>query len=255
MATINSVEDFLRAIREDDALRSEVRRELLTEEILTLPQRLAEFAAATEDRFDRLEDGFDRLTNDVRGLTNDVRELTSDVRELTNGVRELTGGVRRNTDHIGEIKGLFMERAAREDAAVIASDMGLRWRKTLGRADVSAVADDAQCSGLAAGVSRDNMKTFRRADLVFEATDDDGQTNHVAVEISYTADGRDTVRAIRHAEYLTLFTGTPAYAAILSVHIDDRIEDILTEDNPKPLDVDQETSVFWSRLPEPEPPS
>jgi hypothetical protein len=147
-----------------------------------------------------------------------------------------------------------MERAARDDAPVITSDMGLRWQKTLERSELGAIADEAQRSGLAAGISRDNMRGFRRADLVIEAAASDGHTHYIAVEISYTADNRDTERATRHAEYITRFTGIPAYAAIASVHIDNRIEDALTEDAPQPLDVDHETKVFWSRLPEMDPP-
>ena len=213
MVAINTVEDFLRVIRQDDELRSAVRRELLTEELLAMPQRFAEYGEATDKKLDRL------------------------------------------VDNIGEVKGLFMERAVREDAPIIASDMGLVWKKTLERQEVISIADEAARSGLVTGVSRDNMRAFRRADLVVEVTDSEEQTRYIAVEISYTADDRDTDRAIRHAEYLTRFTGIPAYAAIASVRIDNRIRNILTEDSPSPLGVNQETTVFWSRLPESDPPN
>ena len=148
-----------------------------------------------------------------------------------------------------------MEWATREDAPIITSDMGLRWQKTLERSELGVIADEAQRSGLAAAISRDDMRRFRRADLVVEAADSNGATRYIAVEVSYTADDRDTERATRHAEYLTRFTGVPAYAAIASVHIDNRIEDVLTEDGPKPLGVSHETKVFWSRLPELESPN
>ncbi len=209
---IENSEDFLRAMRENDEFRLAARRELLSEELLALPQRFAEYSQTTDRKLDRL------------------------------------------SDNIGEVKGPFMERAAREDAPIIASEMGLVWKKSLERNEVVEIADEANRKSLASGVSRDNMRTFRRADLVIEAVDDGGRICYIAVEISYTADSRDTIRAIRHAEFLTRFTGIPAYAAISSVHIDNRIKDILTEDSPTPLDVNQETKVFWSRLPELEPP-
>ena len=148
---------------------------------------------------------------------------------------------------------MFMERTAREDGAIIANDMGLQWRKTLERGEVVQIADRARRSGAAVGISRDYMRAFVRADLIFEATDRNGDETYVAVEISYTADERDVVRASRHAEYLTRFTGTPAYAAIASVHTDNRIVDIMTEDTPQPHGSTPETRVFWSRLPELEP--
>ena len=218
MTTISTIHDLHRILVEHPEWRSELRRILLTEELLELPQRFAEYAKATDEKLDAL-----------------------------------TTEVRQNTNHIGELKGMFMERTAREDGAIIANDMGLQWRKTLERGEVVQIADRARRSGAAAGISRDHMRAFVRADLIFEATDRNGDKTYVAVEISYTADERDVVRASRHAEYLTQFTGTPAYAAIASVHTDKRVADIMTEEAPRPHGSAPETKVFWSKLPELEP--
>ena len=180
-----------------------------------------------------------------------------DFRQTQNAILECLANIenytKQITTHISGLRELLLKEITHDDAPIIASDMGLRWLKTLGRGEVVMMADEAQRSGLVAGISRHNMRTFRRADLVFEAANSDGETHYVAVEISYTADNRDTERATRHAEYITRFTGVPAYAAIASIHIDNRIEYVLTEDAPQPLDVDHETKVFWSRLPEMEP--
>ena len=46
---------FLRALDEDPTFYEEVRRRVLGEELLSLPQRLAEFAQATERRLASLE--------------------------------------------------------------------------------------------------------------------------------------------------------------------------------------------------------
>ena len=270
MTTIDNIEDFLRIVREDEGLRSAVRRELLTEELLDLPARVAvvsktqgemletqksmlkEIADLRQTQNSMLETQ-DSMLKEIADLRQTQNEMLKTQNEILERLGNVEGDTRQNTRHIGEMKGLFMERSARYDAPIIASDMGLRWLKTLGRGEVVMMADQAQRSGLVAGISRHNMRTFRRADLVFEATNSDGETQYVAVEISCTADNRDTERATRHAEYITRFTGVPAYAAIASVHIDNRIEDALTEDAPQPLDVDRETKVFWSRLPEMEP--
>ena len=148
---------------------------------------------------------------------------------------------------------MFIKWRAREDGPIIAYDMGLQWRRTLERNEVVQIADRARLSGAAADIPRDHMRAFARADLIFKATDRSGNETYVAVEISYTADERDVTRATRHAEYLTRFTGTPAYAAIASVHTDNRIADIMTEDTPQPHGSAPETKVFWSRLPELDP--
>ena len=232
MTTISTIHDLHRILVEHPEWRSELRRILLTEELLELPQRFAEYAKATDEKLDA---------------------LTTEVRQNTTDIVELKGLTRQNTNHIGELKGMFMERTAREDAAIIANDMGLQWRKALERGEVVQIADKARRSGAAAGISRDHMRAFVRADLIFEATDRNGDKTYVAVEISYTADERDVVRASRHAEYLTQFTGTPAYAAIASVHTDKRVADIMTEEAPRPHGSAPETKVFWSKLPELEP--
>ena len=279
MTTIDNIEDFLRIVREDEGLRSAVRRELLTEELLDLPARVASMSK-TQDSMLETQNSMLKELADLRQTQNSMLKELADLRQTQNAILEtqdsmlkeladlrqtqnailerlgnVEGDTKQNIVQIGEMKGLFMERSARDDAPIITSDMGLRWLKTLGRGEVVVMADEAQRSGLAAGISRHNMRTFRRADLVIEAATSDGETHYVAVEISYTADNRDTERATRHAEYITRFTGIPAYAAIASVHIDNRIEDALTEDAPQPLDVDHETKVFWSRLPDMESPN
>ena len=293
MTTIDNIEDFLRIVREDEGLRSAVRRELLTEELLELPARVASMSK-TQDAMLETQNSILKELADLRQTQNSILKELADLRQTQNSILndladlrqtqnsmlktqdsmletqnsllttqnailERLGSVendtKQNTTHIGELKGLFMERAAREDAPIITSDMGLRWQKTLGRGELSVIADEAQRDNLAVGISRDNMRRFRRADLVVEAADSNGATRYIAVEVSYTADDRDTERATRHAEYLTRFTSVPAYAAIASVHIDNRIKDVLTESIPRPLGVSRETKVFWSRLPELESPN
>ncbi|MXY19988.1 MAG: hypothetical protein F4Y49_01480 [Dehalococcoidia bacterium] len=239
MTTINTIHDLHRILVDHPEWRDELRRILLTEELLALPQRFAEYTKVTDGKLDA-------LTGEVRGLTNHAESTDEKLDAL---FRE----TRQNTNHIGEVKGMFMERIAREDGGIIASDMGLQWRKTLDRSEVAQIADRARLSGAAADIPRDYMRAFVRADLIFEATDRSGNETYVAVEISYTADERDVIRATRHAEYLTRFTGTPAYAAIASVHTDNRIADIMTEGTPQSHDSAPETKVFWSRLPEMEP--
>ena len=81
-----------------------------------------------------------------------------------------------------------------------------------------------------AGISKDDLKSFRLSDIAMRVEDGDGETCYVAVEASYTADDRDTTRAGRNAKYLTRFTGRPAVAVIASVHLDRRIEWIVESD-------------------------
>ena len=111
--------------------------------------------------------------------------------------------------------------------------MGLLRAKNLSRDDLWTLIDRADPRGIPAN----QLKSFRRADLIMEATDSDGEICYIAVEISFTANGRDTMRAIRNAEFLTRFTGKQAYAAIAGRYRDDRIQDSI-----------ESGKVFWYPL-------
>ena len=69
------------------------------------------------------------------------------------------------------------------------------------------------------GIPTKELLSFSRADLVIEATDENGPC-YIAVEASFTATQRDASRAQRNAALLTRFTGRPAYAVISSVRKD-----------------------------------
>ena len=90
MTTINTIEDFTRVLRENPEWRDEIRRLLLTEELLELPQRFAEYAKVTDLRLGSLEQKVDTLTGEVGTLTGRVDTLTGRVGTLTGRVDTLT---------------------------------------------------------------------------------------------------------------------------------------------------------------------
>ena len=48
----------------------------------------------------------------------------------------------------------------------------------------------------ASDVPSNELESSRRADLIMEATDEAGESSYIAVEISFTVNGRDTDRAM-----------------------------------------------------------
>ena len=117
----------------------------------------------------------------------------------------------------------YARRNTLGEAYDIAEDMGFRLLRTLTRSDLRAMHQASDTTG----ISPDTLQSFRRADLVIAAADTDGATHYIAVEVSYTADERDTGRALRNAGFLSRFTGCPAHAAIASVRNDDRIQHLI----------------------------
>ena len=226
MTTIHTIEDLLSVLDEKPEWVEALRARLLTPELLKLPEKFAQFSAemnkfvaetkkfieemnkfvaATNRRFDSLENRFDSLENRVQSIQDDV----------------------------GTLKGAHARSAALREAPFIAGDMGFRWVKDLTPADLWALTDRAP-----ADIPANELNSFRRADLIVEATDlDSGESCYIAVEISFTANGRDTTRALRNAAFLTQFTSRRSYPAIASLRRDHRIEDLI-----------ESGEVFWYQL-------
>lgn len=82
-------------------------------------------------------------------------------------------------------------------------------------------------------------QSFYRADLVLEALDDDGATQCVAVDASYTADRRDSNRARRNAGFQTRVTGCPAHTVVAILRNDRDVQALV-----------EAGTVHWLRLTE-----
>ena len=118
----------------------------------------------------------------------------------------------------GTLKGYWARNTAVSDAAGIAHDMGLEFVRTLTAGDLMEMPGDQ--------LEQDTGRSFRRADLVIEAIKD-GAPQYVALKVSYTADQRDSGRAIRNAGLLTQFTGRPATAGVASVRNTHEVEQLV----------------------------
>ena len=216
MATINTIEDLLRLLDENPEWLEALRARLLTRELLELPQTVANltaevaalsaevkaFTAATNARFDRVDARFDRVDARLDSVESGIQSLRNDM---------------------GPLKAGHARSAAERNAAAIADDLGLRLTGVLTQSDLYALTDHADTSG----IPKNTLRSFNRADLVIEATDAQGETCYVAVEISFTANGRDTERAVRNAELLARFTGKVAHAVVAGERIDDRIRKLV----------------------------
>ena len=81
MATINTIEDIIRILREDGEARSAIRRELLTEELLAMPGQLVEMlktqTAILEEQRSLRRDTIlwtDRIFGGIRFSAQDYRQ-------------------------------------------------------------------------------------------------------------------------------------------------------------------------------------
>ena len=212
--TIDTVEDLVRILDEHPRWLDALRARLLPPAVLRLPEQLAElaarveeiaeqtkrFQAATEQRFDRMDQQFDRM---------DQR------------LGRVEARLDRVIDDLGPLKGAHAGNVAVKEASLIALDLGLRYRKSLTSMELVSLSDAVDTTDVAAN----ELRSFHRADVIVEGADREGERCYVAVEASYTVNGRDTARAIRNAGLLSRFTGRRSYAVVARLRRDDRIQD------------------------------
>ena len=210
--------------------RSIENQERIIAELQTSNAELKEANARLAMTAERLEAGQDRLTNAVERLeagqerlTNVVEELlrfVADQRETNAKQQEINDAFLRRLDRlstdVGHAKGGYALFSAARQAPGIAYDMGYKFVKQLGMADlISLIPQSARDRKPA-----NELRSFREADIVLEAKSENGDTVYIVAEVSFTADQRDTWRARRNAHYLTEFTGKPALPAIASIRND-----------------------------------
>ena len=70
--TINSTEDFLRVLRENEEFRLAARRELLTDDLLKLPLEFSEHRTDVDKRFDAVDGQFDSVREEIQGVRRDM---------------------------------------------------------------------------------------------------------------------------------------------------------------------------------------
>lgn len=247
MTTINDIHDLALILEEHPEWRAEIRRLVLTDDLLEMPARMERQEIRMdnlETRMDRLEAALERLVDTTAALAEQVAATNQSLEEFRN---ETNQRFNRVESDIGDLKGHFMEGTAREEALLIATNMGLQWVSTLPKGATALIWSEAESAGLTAGISSDDRKSFGRADLVMEAMTPQGERCYIAVEASYTANGRDTRRVGRNARFLSRFTNLPTFAAVACVRIDNRVSDIVAEQDAWTTDSQK---IYWHELPE-----
>ena len=231
--TIITIEDLMRVLDENPEWLEALRTRLLTRELIELPRRFAEFAASVDQRFNeqgkaiaRLEQRSDEHTQTLAEHGQMLADQGKAIARLEERVGEHSAEfveIRRQfqllRDDVGDLKGSRAEEEAAEDIDFIAEELGLSFVRVLTRDDLKALLLAQPLPDLERGVRH----SFTKADLVAEAADESGETRYIAVEASYTVNGRDTDRALRNAEILTRLTGKPAQAVVAGYRLDDRV--------------------------------
>ena len=217
--TINTIEDLIQLLDENPQWAQALRDRLLTRELIELPENFARFVRETNQRFDRIESDIQVLKSDVEVLKSDMQTVKSDVEVLKSDMQTVKSDIKSIRDDMAPLKGAHARNAALREADLIAEDMGFVMGRVLSQDNIRTLAHSRDTSD----ISKDELRSFRQADLIIEAVGPQGGICYIAVEVSFTVNGRDTTRAIRNAGFLTSFTGRPAYAAVAGARMDERV--------------------------------
>jgi hypothetical protein len=116
---------------------------------------------------------------------------------------------------VGNIKGNIAKYEVARDARLITFDLGVQYLREIERDELARWAQEFSHRG----VETRALRSFRQADLVIEASRGE-ESVYVVVEVSYTADHRETERVMRNAEFLRQVTGREAKPVVASVKND-----------------------------------
>ena len=287
MTTISDIDDLLRIVRENEEFRVALRRELLTDDLLSLPREFAEMRETQNsmletqnrilaDQREMRETQESMLETQARMLETQARMLDeiSDLRHTQNRIllhldeiradtKALHGMYRQQHEDFGRFRGNYASHAARNSsvdmANLFASRYGARrpipWPLSGNEAML-----ELRCGNLAElealHIRERAWRTIMKPDVIARVTDFYDNTDkplfYIAAEASYTGDLEDLRRATDHAKMLRTGTGLDAYAVVAGVRKGPSIEGLVFDDVEQYLAANNEEAALWYQLEESE---
>ncbi len=200
-AEVRTFQDLLRVLRERPEWLEELRRLILTEELLRLPQRFGWMEKKVE-KMDKdiggLKQDVGVLKQDVAVLKQDVAVLKEDVAVLKQDVARLKEDVERLKQDVAYLKGSDFERTIRERAPAYLGRL-IRRCRTVSFEAVAEWLEDAVDRGV---ISEEEKNEALLVDLVARGRVRSGREVVLAVEASVKVDVEDVERASKRAEVL-----------------------------------------------------
>ena len=235
------MEDFIRVMDENPSWLEAVRSRVLTRELIELPARFAEYVEASEREFQSNREQFAIVNASLADLKETVEQESRANREQFAILFARQDAFDRRMGRFEQDMARFRARhvsdTVRGRSGGLARELGCKKVKTLSEDDLIAIESAAD----AGGIPVNDLRSFRQADLVMEAVRlDTGATRYIAVEISYTVNGRDTSRAIRNAGFLRRFTGKDALAVVAGFRKDNRVDEDIAANGVAWYELDEE---------------
>jgi len=220
--TVEEFRDLVRLLEERPEWREELRRLVLTPELLALPEQIAELRARSEQQFQELiaaqqrtEARVDALAAAQQRTEEEVRGLAQALRRTEGQVTLLTQAMHTLTNDVGELKGKSLEADYRTKGPAYFSRV-VRRPHVLTADELTTLVEDA----------RDNRVLLEfEAQEIYEANVivrgrrlEDGTAVYLLVEVSWGVGRHDVERAAQRAALLARL-GTPVVPVVAGKRI------------------------------------
>lgn len=240
---IKSFADIIRALLQHPDWLEELRKIILTTELLELPQKMKEVL----DRLERLEKKVDKIESDVEVLKQDVAVLKQDVailkqdveilkqdvavlkqdvEVLKQDVAVLKQDVKYMKGEIGKLKGSDLERKIKDKYPAYFGKL-LKKSKLLDLSKLVDLIDEAEEKGVITPQERDSLFDL---DLVVSGElRESKKPVYLAVEISYSLYEDDIKRALDRANVLFKVLKQEVIPTVVYVEGFNNIEEVATQ--------------------------
>ena len=225
MTMINTTDDFIRLLRANPEFLAAARRELLTEELLELPQRFSQYAQTTEKRLDSVDRG-------LGSLEQGQQRLESDVKDLQQGQQRLESGQRRLENSVNILRGDALEtKMPTRLCDMLRARLGIRrvqifWMARhqtppMSRSEYFIRSlEDATDNGII--TDDEELRLFTTDMVIRSLRQSDGSRLWIAAEASGVIDQDDIERARQSASALKKMYGEDAVPVVYGYSISER---------------------------------
>jgi len=199
--------ELVQALEQHPEWRAELRRLLLSEELLNLPETVRELAEAqrhTDEHIERLviwmqelAQRVDELAQRLDQLTQRVDQLAQRVDELAQMIKQMTAQMQKMLNDVGKLKEYYLEQKYFTRAAAYFRKLLLRIRP-VPHSDFGDMLADAHDKGI---LTEKEVDDLIQTDVVAKGKRrEDGQEVYLIVEVSWGIGIDDLNRAYRRAQ-------------------------------------------------------
>jgi hypothetical protein len=223
--TVRDFHDLIGILEQHPEWRADLRRLVLTEELLSLPQivhDLAEAQQRTEQRVEELAEAQRRTEQRLADLVAAQQRTEQRVEELAEAQRRTEQRIGRLQDDVGDLKGIVLEERYYRRASSYFSRL-VRRSQVISSNELTALLAEAVARG---ALSEEGADDVGWADVVVRGQGrEDGTDLYLVVEVSWGVGTSDVERAVRRAALLAQ-TGVQTLPVVAGDHIIDEAAEL-----------------------------